>query len=43
MEYLLFTAAVLLTLAFLAFQFYPYFKLKASRGQIALSLAQADP
>jgi len=38
MEYLLYAIAVLLTLAFLAFQFYPYFKIKASRGQTAPAL-----
>jgi len=39
MEYLLYAIAVLLTLAFMAFQFYPYFKLKASRGQAAPALS----
>lgn len=40
MEYLLYAIAVLLTLAFMAFLFYPYFKLKASRGQTAPALAE---
>lgn len=38
MEYLLYAIAVLLTLAFMAFTFYPYFKLKASRGKTAPTL-----
>ena len=45
MDYFLYTLAILLALAFLAFQFYPYYKLKRSRGRPAPSLEsvlQAD-